>query len=209
LHIQKIAPAYAHFSLGNAYHKKGRYDLAKEEYLKAIAADPYYPQVHLNLGVIYYENRQDEAAEKEFLKEIEINHGFESAYAFNDLGNVRVRQGRLKDAISFYQEALRIYPNYPDARINITRTYSDLGLLKVSQDSLEIALEYLGKAVELNPQEPMYRYNYGLVLGALGEEEEAINQMRRVLELDPNFKPALQVMENYDKLQKENYRKNN
>ncbi|NQS99084.1 MAG: tetratricopeptide repeat protein [candidate division Zixibacteria bacterium] len=251
LNVQKISPVYSHFSLGNAYSKQGQTDLAEKEYLTALAADPHYPQVHLNLGVIYYDRGDYHTAEQEFYKEIEINHGFESAYAFNNIGNIRVRQNKLEEALHFYQIALDIYPNYPDGIVNIARTHrdlgilkmnqdsltaaqshlenalifceknsllcpgdpeimnnlaranGDLGLLKIRQDSLRTAKEYLAEAVKLNSGDPMYRYNYGLVLGELGNEEEAIMQMREALKLNPNFKPALEVIEAYNQIKSE------
>ena len=198
LKVQKISPVYSHFSLGNAYAKKGKTALAEEEYLKALAADPNYPQVHLNIGVIYYDRGDYARAEQEFFKEIEINHGFESAYAFNNLGNIRVRQGKYEEALHFYRTALRIYPDYPDGKINLARTYSDLGMFKIQQDSLEAAKNYLQLAVETMNDEPMYRYNYGLVLGELEDEQSALEQMRTALELNPNFSPAQKVIDAYE-----------
>jgi len=67
--LQKIANDYAHFSLGNAYQKKGNLTLAKQEYLKTLEYNQRYLQVHLNLGVIYYDMGDYAEAEKEFWKE--------------------------------------------------------------------------------------------------------------------------------------------
>ena len=198
LGVQKIARPYAHFGLGNAYQKKGRPDLAEKEYLKALQVDPSYKQVNLNLGVIYYDNEEFEKAEKHFLREIQLNKGFESAFAYNNIGNIRVKQMKLEEAIYFYEASLKIYPLYKDGKVNLGRTCHQLGIIKINQDSLGTALDYLTRAVENLPDEPIVRYNLGLVLGELGEEEKAIGQMKIALRIDPNFQPAQNVLDNYE-----------
>ena len=195
LGVQKIARPYAHFSLGNAYQKKAQPALAEQEYLKALQADPGYKQVNLNLGVIYYDNEEFEKAERHFLREIQLNQGFEAAFAYNNIGNIRVRQGLLEDALYFYRKSLQIYPKYEDGRVNLGRTCHDLGIIKISQDSLQTALKYFAEAVEYTPDEPMFRYNYGLVLGETGREAEAVGQMEIALRINPGFQPAQDVID--------------
>jgi len=193
--LQKIAYDYAHFSLGNAYQKKGELQLAKQEYLKALEYNQRYLQVHLNLGVIYYDMGDYSAAEKEFWKEIQINKGFEAAYAFNNIGNIRYHEGKLYEALTLYKEAMRIYPNYKDGRYNLAKTYNDLGTLKVAQDSLDLSKDYFAKVIEYSPNEPTHYYNYAMVLGELGLETEAVAQLQEALKINPEFEPALKALE--------------
>lgn len=197
LGVQKIARPYAHFSLGNAYQKKGQPESAEQEYLKALQADPAYKQVNLNLGVIYYDNEEYAKAEGHFLREIQLNPGFEAAFAYNNIGNIRVQQGLHEDALYFYEKSLQIYPKYEDGRINLGRTCHDLGIIKINQDSLKAALDYFSRAVEYTPDEPMFRYNYGLVLGESGREAEAVEQMEIALRIEPRFQPAQDVIDAY------------
>jgi tetratricopeptide (TPR) repeat protein len=167
--------------------------------LKTLEINPYYRQVHLNLGVIYYQQGDWDAAEIEFLKELQVNRGFEAAYAYNNLGNVKLRQGKIEEALANYRQALKIYPNYKDGKYNLGRTYEDLAMLKVSQDSLFLAKQYFEKALEMEVKKPIVHYNYGLVLGELGYEAEALKQMEKALELDRNFEPALKVLKKIKK----------
>ncbi len=51
-----------------------------------------------------------------------------------------------------------------------------------------------GEAVELDGSRPVYRYNYALALGQSGRENEALEQLRAALEIDPGFEPARQML---------------
>jgi cytochrome c-type biogenesis protein CcmH/NrfG len=42
--------------------------------------------------------------------------------AYNNLGNVLAAQGHLDDAVEHYAEAVRLNPNYAEARSNLART---------------------------------------------------------------------------------------
>lgn len=198
--LRKIHYDYAHFSLGNAYHKKGQLDMAEEHFRKALEANPYFPLAHLNLGVVQYERGDFKAAEREFVREMEINRGLELAYAFNNLGNIRVREGHPEDALYFYRRALTINPNAGDARVNLAKVLSDEAFKKVTEDSLALAAKYLKEAVEILPGRPISHHNFALVLGELGREEEALYHLNKALEIDPEFQPAKDALENYRRL---------
>ena len=205
LGVTKLSEAHAHFSLGIAYSKKGKNDLARQEYLIALEANPRYPQVNLNLGVLYYDAGDYDKADELFRREIEINTGLEQSYAYNNLGNIRVRQGLVEESIPYYKAALQLYPNYQDGKINLAQSFHDAAVLKVSQDSLEQARDLFKSAVDLFPDNDMYRYNYGLILGELGREEEAVEEMRAIIRLNPDFQPAQRILDAYEKMQKENH----
>lgn len=194
LKVRKIVSPYAHLSLGNAYLKKNNLDEAEKEFLKAAEADPYYKQIYLNLGVIYYERRQYDKAEEYFLKELYVNKGLESAFALNNIGNIRVQQGILEEAYDYYNRALAVYPNYKDGRDNLTKISHELALIKIKQDSLEKARDYLMKAIELEPGVPVFRYHYGLVMGEMGDENKAMEEMRKITLQFPDFQPAKDVL---------------
>ena len=197
LGVEKVTSDYSHFSLGNAYKKKGDLDQAKTEYLKTIEINPKYLQVHLNLGVIYYLEGDYKAAEKEFLREIEINHGFEAAFAYNNLGNVRLKQMDIDNAIWCYEKSLEIYPKYEDGLLNLSDLYADLAIMEANQDSLEMAKKYYSKALALKGDNDQYRYNFALVLGRLAEEDSAIAQIEEILRRNPGFEPARKLYQAY------------
>jgi tetratricopeptide (TPR) repeat protein len=63
------------------------------------------------------------------------------AEAYNDLGILLVRTGRVQEAIAEYQQALRIKPDYADAHFNLGNALS-----KIPGRSAEAIAEYQAAA---------------------------------------------------------------
>ena len=80
--ILKINPynAEAHFALGDAYAKSGRYDEAISEYQIAIDIDRNYLEAQYLLGMIYLAKKQGENALRQFELVIEIKPETVAAY---------------------------------------------------------------------------------------------------------------------------------
>ena len=68
----------AHFNLGSAYEKQGKYDLAIESHKKAIAIDSDSALAHYNLGNAYALQENHDLAIESFKRAISINPHLES-----------------------------------------------------------------------------------------------------------------------------------
>ena len=64
--------------------------------------------------------------------------------SLNNLGILLVEQGKLKDAISHYTEAVRIKPDYAKA-------YYNLGIVLADQGKLEDAISRYTEALRIKP----------------------------------------------------------
>lgn len=73
---------------------------------------------------------------------IEINPNF--AWAYNNLGDAFVKQGKLDEAVVEYQKATEINPNSAWFHIN-------LGRLLIQQGCFEEAIDYFRRAIETKP----------------------------------------------------------
>jgi tetratricopeptide (TPR) repeat protein len=87
------------------------------------------------------------------------------------------------DAISWYDKAIEIDPNYAKAWINKGMSLSKLG-------KYQEAIEYLDKAIELDPNRYLAWINKGYALYSLGKYEEAIEHFDKAIELDPKYANA-------------------
>jgi protein O-mannosyl-transferase len=99
--------------------------------------------------------------------------------AHANLGNALLKTGRVDEAITHFEEAIRIQPNYSDAQ-------NELGYVLLQRDQVEDAIQHLRKALELSPHHAPARNNYGMALLRQGQTDAAIEQFEASLNNDPN-----------------------
>ena len=105
--------------------------------------------------------------------------------AHYNLGNVMVHAGMKDQAISEYERALQINPNYAEA-------HNNLGLVLIREGTLERAIAHCRKALDIEPVYPEARNNLALAFVQLGRLDEAIAECRTALKEDPKY-PEAQV----------------
>ena len=125
------------------------------------------PETYLRLGNVYYLGKRTRE------------------YAIQS-GEVTLTVG-LKDeqhyeqAISFYDRAIELNPNYDDAWNNKGLALDELG-------RNEVALQAFDKAIELNPDDSVAWQNIGIVLRKLGHDKEAKIAFKKASELNMKTK---------------------
>jgi Flp pilus assembly protein TadD len=117
-------------------------------------------------------------AGEETLWTFELQHNPQAWLAHNNLGIVLGKAGRFDEAIRHGEEAVRLRPDFPEAR-------SNLGLELTEARRLPEAIEQLTEAVRLNPDLAGARLNLGRALLAAGRPAEAVFQLEQVLRLQP------------------------
>jgi tetratricopeptide (TPR) repeat protein len=138
--------------------------------------------------------------------------------AHNNLGNTLKDQGKLDAAISRFQSALQIKPDYAEAHNNLGNTLARIGqtdqamvhlqeALKINPDKdethnnlgnvlaaggrLDAAIVHYWKAIEINPGNANAYNNLGIALVRIGQIDTAIVQFQKALEIDPGHLIAL------------------
>ena len=133
------------------------------------------------------------------------------------LGDALDRQGRTKEAMDQYSEALRLNPDYVDAHNNLglalvrqgkiteaiveyreaLRTDPDyldahinLGLALAQQDRIAEAMSEYHEALRINPDDAGAHNNLGAALARQGRMAEAIAEYQNALQLNPAFSEA-------------------
>lgn len=102
-----------------------------------------------------------------------------NAIAYKNLGNALFNQGKLDDAIAYYQQGLALEPN--DAV-----TYYHLGIAFHQQDKLEEAIAYYQQSLALQPNSATVLNNLGNAWQRQRKLEEAIACYQQSLTLDSN-----------------------
>ena len=201
----------AHYNLAIALTAAGRGDEALQHYRDAL---PGEPSAYYALGFeASRANRFEEAAFdfKEFLRLRPADAAGPKAWLL--MGEAFVQLRRLDEAESAFQNALKLSPDYADARgkladlqlgrerfdeaINSYRTYlalmpntvnarHSLGLaLALSGREVEAVAEF-ARAVSLRPSDPQLRKSLGTALVSTGRLEDGIAQYREALRLAPD-----------------------
>ena len=109
---------------------------------------------------------RDAARKAPLMPEAHYNHG----YALH-------RAADLDRALSAYQRAIALEPNY-------ARAHSNLGAIYQQQQQLDQALRAYHVALALEPDVVETLNNIGLCYAGLGQTEQALSFYRRALELD-------------------------
>ena len=95
------------------------------------------------------------------------------------LGGFHARRGETEEAEAEYQAALRLSPAYGPAAANLADLYRQLG-----RDA--DAESVLRQALEASPQDAGLHHALGLTLVRLKRQDEAIAELARAAELEPD-----------------------
>ena len=103
----------------------------------------------------------------------------ENETAHCNLGSALATEGRLDEAIVQFKEALRLLPNYGEAR-------SNLGAALAKNGQVDEGLGYLQEAVSQVPRSAGARCNLADALALKGQFDDAIMQYREAIKLAPS-----------------------
>jgi Flp pilus assembly protein TadD len=90
-----------------------------------------------------------------------------------------MNQGKSAEAQKVFEQALKVDPNFAQARLN-------LGISLLAQQKLEPARAALEEASRKLPDDPYAWYNLGLAYKDLGEQEKAITAFQHVEKIAPD-----------------------
>lgn len=107
----------------------------------------------------------------------------QDATAHNNLGVVLKKMGENEKALSEYQKALALKPDYPEALNNT-------GILLMENSPGEAILSF-NKAIRTSPDYADPYFHLALLLEKNGQTGQAVEQYRRFLDLSPAIDPRL------------------
>lgn len=181
--------------LGMIAQAKGIHDQACNWFYKASRQAPSSAHIYFNLGLSLFNDNKPIEAIAAYQKSIALQSDIKETY--NYLAEVYRALGETENAISNYQKALRLDPQYLDAKINLASVQKDIPTLEeiVRHDSANVmAIYYLSR---LYPDDKAYSfllehdfpvYDIQLRLGELAltfAPNTAENYFRQALELNP------------------------
>ena len=175
-------PTLAYY-LGLSYTKLEEYDdalLYLEQVVTASDNILHIYQCRMVLGFIYTITERYELAKFEF-NEL-IKGGYESPQSYAALGFIAYIQKKPKKSLEYFEKALDLDPENPNACNSLGYTLADLEL------ELDRAERLCKGAVKKQPRNPAYFDSLGWVMFRQGRFEEAKQLLRKALDLAGNNK---------------------
>ncbi|QWV94740.1 tetratricopeptide repeat protein [Geomonas oryzisoli] len=174
----KLVPTHAacQNNFGAALLRANRLDEALEHCSTALELEPNAPLVKINLGYIYLLKQDFAAARKSFSGAIELNDRLAPAY-FGLASAEKALESDPQTVRELYEKAIEVNPAIPEA-------HHALANLLASQDDPQ-ALTYYASALQLNSSLPNLRRDYGYAFLHLGRRDEALEQLKLAVMLNP------------------------
>jgi TolB-like protein/class 3 adenylate cyclase len=148
---------------------------------KALSIAPGHAGAHVAWGFsLIYSGRALQGIAK-CLRALELDPN--AAYAHYAIGLAKIFVGRCEETEGHVQRALRLSPRDPFAAV----WTCVVGHTRVHLQNYEEAVAWLERGIEMNPRYPLVRFYYAVALDALGRVEEARDEVKLGLSLDPHF----------------------
>jgi superkiller protein 3 len=188
-----------HNNFGLLLIRLGRHAEAEAHFTTAVNADSTNESYQLNLAVARLKSK-DFASAISLLERMRARSPDNATYRVY-LGRAYYEQSRYRDVIDLLEAWLEggsssagaggSQPGLNDAYDVLAMSYRGVG-------QLDKAVVYIGKAVELEPDSIVHLNNYGVILAESGRMEDAKEQWRKVLLLEPDNAVAKQNLSAVD-----------
>lgn len=147
----------------------------------------------LEAGKKFFESNEDEKAVKALEQSVQLDPNlpesqFQLALAYDAVDKQENAEKAYHAAIKAYLDYLRKNPKDAAAQLNLGRSYG-----KLNED--EKAQKAIQQAVKLKPEDGEYHYELGNILIKLAKYSEAIRELKKSLELDPENTRAEAALE--------------
>jgi eukaryotic-like serine/threonine-protein kinase len=171
----------AYVSLGKLHSSVQKFDLAQQEFQRAIAIRPLDSDAIQGIAANYEKMGRNADAEAEFKRAVAVQP--DNWDSINTLGRFYVRENRLPEAIAQFRRVIELTPDNATAYSNLAGTY----LNSDDRSMLGEAEKDLKKSIELAPSYAAYA-NLGNLYLEQKRFADAATVTRKALELnDHNY----------------------
>lgn len=164
-----------------ANESQGSLDAAIAAYRQILTLDPKHRGIHYRIGRCLRERARHShhpedlvSAMAEFQEELKLNP--DNANAAYEIGELHRLAGEQEPARTYFEAALKIYPDFPEANLG-------LGTVLASLDQPAKALPYLKAAIANDPNDEASWYRLSQVERSLGHKPEQQAAMKKFLRL--------------------------
>jgi hypothetical protein len=114
----------AHYNLGKAYGKIGRFREEFVQYQEVIRINPRFARAYYNIGVLFGKMGNYREELQAYKRAVSLKPDYAKAYC--NLGAAYAQMGRYSKAVSAFKEAVRLNPDDRAARQNLKMAYEKI-----------------------------------------------------------------------------------
>jgi len=178
--------ARSQYNLGVAKSADGDAMGALGAYREAIALRPNYERAIYNAGLVALRINDLKLAESMFTRASRVDRTARSARNWFQLGRLHARNRQPDESIADYREAIRLRPDYVEARNNLALALEERG-------DTEAATTELERAARLDPARASVQYNLGRLYRGTGRLEQAVERFGAAIRADPTMARAFRL----------------
>jgi len=180
--LTKNGLAIAFNNRGNAYAKKGAYDLAISDFDRSINNNPTDPKPLNNRGITNLKKGEYDQALEDLNRAIKLDPNYALAYA--NRAEVYQKKNVFDYAVRDYSEALRLNPD-------LHALLGERCWARAILGELQDALSDCNKALQFMPNNSAAYDSRGLIYLKMGQFDLAFENYNSALRFEPNLATAL------------------
>lgn len=175
-----------HLSLGSVFYQRGYFEPAESAFRAELRQNPLSAEALYGLGSVFLEQKKNAAAREALERVIKMQPSYPSTLpnAWNNLGLLAAREGRMGEAVAYFQEALRLSPDHVVALVNLGNAFRQ-------EKQWQEARAVLERAIAVSPSDPDANYSLGMVFAQLDDSDRAHDYLQRALKFRPIYPEAL------------------
>ncbi len=183
----KDAAALDELEKGNQLFTERKFDEALQIFLAFAANNPNVYQIYFNIGDVYREKGEFDKANEQYIaaqaKAKEKADVIMQAKALASLGEVCLRQDKLKEAQEYFTQSIALNPKDEILAYNVAEIF-------FGRNQTDKAIEYYQLATQIKPEwsEPYLKMGYAYL--NKGDMAKAVEQLNEFLKRDPESPQA-------------------
>ena len=175
-----------YLSYGSVFFQRGYMDQAEASFRIALRDDPASAEALYGIGSVYLNQQKTAEARVSFERALKLRASYPDTLAnsWNNLGLLSAREGRTKEAIGYFQEALKMSPDHLIALDNLGGAFRQ-------QKLWDDARKTYDRALEVSPNDAEANYGLGMVFAQNDDTARAFDSLQKALKLRPVYPEAL------------------
>lgn len=169
-------------SLAIDYTRTGRYDMAIATFEHVEQINPHFEPSYCNRIITYTEMEMHEKAEQMFYLAQQINP--DCPICFYNIGNSLFSRRNYEKAIWCWERTAMLEPTHPQINYRIAQAHW-------ANDNPKLAKEHFLRELRSNTGDVDVILDFGIFQLKSGKSEDAKEKFNRILELQPEFAPAV------------------